>query len=96
MTTGVEGDLAETRVIELPSIGDLPIKLTRGEPREAAKLLQWGAIIAHGRMIPLENQSDATRIPPNCYTFQPERAVHAKRVGRIIDFSASERQPLEA
>ena len=64
--------------------------------REAAKLLQWGAIIAHGRMIPLENQSDATRIPPNCYTFQPERAVHAKRVGRIIDFSASERQPLEA
>lgn len=84
-------------------IAGTPLMKLRGwietlEPaaREAAKLLQWGAIIAHGRMIPIENQSDATRIPPNCYTFQPERAVHAVRVGKIIDFSAGDRQPLEA
>lgn len=56
---------------------------------EAARLLQWGGIVAHGRTIPLGQQSDATRIPPNCYTFQPERAAVAERVGRVIDFSAS-------
>ncbi len=63
--------------------------------RKAAKLLQWGNMIANGRSIPLEQQSDATRMPPNCYTFQPERAVVARRVGAIRDFSADTRQPLE-
>ncbi|MBB4860143.1 hypothetical protein HNO88_003484 [Novosphingobium chloroacetimidivorans] len=58
------------------------------ERMEAARLLQWGGIVAHGRTIPLAHQSDATRIPPNCYTFQPERAALAERVGRVIDFSA--------
>lgn len=63
--------------------------------REAARLLQWGTIIAHGRAIPMERQSDASRIPPNCYTFQPERAVQAKRIGKIIDFSNGPRLPLD-
>jgi len=63
--------------------------------REAAKLLQWASLVAHGRQIPLEDQSDATRMPPNCYTFQPDKARQAKRVGRVIDFSTSDRQPLE-
>lgn len=57
------------------------------ELREAAKLLQWGNILANGRVIPLEQQSDATKMPPSCYTFQPERAVNAKRVGEVRDFS---------
>jgi hypothetical protein len=56
--------------------------------REAARLLQWGAIMAHGRTTPMERQSDASKMPPNCYTFQPERAAVAKRVGRIADFNA--------
>lgn len=63
--------------------------------RDAARMLQWGAILAHGRTIPLEHQSDASRIPPNCYTFQPENAPYAIRVGEIIDFSDGKRQPLE-
>ncbi len=63
--------------------------------REAARLLQWGTLIAHGRAIPLEQQSDATRMPPNCYTFQPERAAVAKRVGQIFDFSDGSVEPLE-
>jgi len=63
--------------------------------REAAKILQWACLLAHGRSLPLEQQSDATRMPPNCYTFQPETAARAVRVGRIIDFSRGGRQPLE-
>jgi len=63
--------------------------------QEAARLLRWANMIANGRIIPLENQSDATRMPPNCYTFQPERKVVARRVGKIIDFSTGTEQPLQ-
>lgn len=64
--------------------------------KEAAKLLQWGSIVAHGRARPLDQQSDASKMPPSCYTFQPERAAVATRVGRIIDFSAdTTREPLD-
>lgn len=62
--------------------------------QEAARLLRWGNMIANGRLIPLEQQSDATRMPPNCYTFQPDRAVVARRVGLIRDFSHGAAQPL--
>lgn len=62
--------------------------------REAAKILQWACLIAHGRQIPLAHQSDATRMPPNCYTFQPAMARQAVRVGEIVDFSRGEREPL--
>lgn len=66
------------------------------ERREAAKILQWACLIAHGRQIALAEQSDATRMPPNCYTFQPDRARRATRIGEIVDFSSGIRQPLEA
>jgi hypothetical protein len=64
------------------------------ELQEPARLLQWGNMLANGRTIPLENQSDATKMPPNCYTFQPERKLVAKRVGLIRDFSQGAIQPL--
>jgi Protein of unknown function (DUF2889) len=63
--------------------------------QEAARLLQWASLIAHGRDIPMERQSDATRMPPNCYTFQPERAPKAARIGRIYDFSEGPVEPLD-
>lgn len=63
--------------------------------REAARLLQWGTILANGRLIPMERQSTATRVPPNCFTFQPENAVKATRVGRVIDFTAEPLVPLD-
>lgn len=63
--------------------------------REAARLLQWGAILANGRIIPMERQSNASRVPPNCYTFQPEQKVQALRVGRTIDFSTGSISPLD-
>jgi hypothetical protein len=62
--------------------------------KEAAKLLQWGAIVAHGRAKPIADQSDASKMPPNCYTFQPDNAGKAVRVGQIIDFSTGETEPL--
>lgn len=68
------------------------------EPKlqEAARVLRWGTMIAHGRVIPLEKQSDATRMPAgNCYTFQPEMQRKAQRSGEIRDFSRGTDQPLE-
>jgi len=64
--------------------------------QEQARVFRWGTMIANGRTIPLELQSDATRMPAgNCYTFQPHRVHHAKRVGEIRDFSRGTVQPLE-
>lgn len=62
---------------------------------EAARLLRWANYLAHGRVIPMDRQSDATRMPSNCYTFQPERKIVAKRVGEIRDFSRGAAQPLD-
>jgi hypothetical protein len=64
--------------------------------QEAARLLRWGNMLANGRIIPLERQSDASRMPANCYTFQPQRAPEARRVGLIRDFSRGAAQPLGA
>lgn len=64
--------------------------------QEAGRLLRWGNFLAHGRAIPLEKQSDATRMPSNCFTFQPHRKTEARRVGLIRDFSDGSAQPLES
>lgn len=64
------------------------------EEQEAARVLQWASLVAHGRTMPLEEQSDAAALPANCYTFQPERAVLADRVGERFDFSETGREPL--
>ncbi len=63
--------------------------------REGARILQWASIVAHGRTMPLEAQSVASNIPPNCYTFQPERAVHAVRNGIRRDFNDGSPAPLD-
>ena len=65
------------------------------EQQEAARLLRWANMIANGRQIPMERQSDASRMPSNCYTFQPGRKETAKRVGLIRDFSRQIAQPLD-
>jgi hypothetical protein len=65
-----------------------------GSMKEAARILQWATFVAHGRTIPLDQQSDASRMPPNCYTFQPDRAAHAVRTGLRRDFSQSGRSLL--
>ncbi len=65
-----------------------------GREQEAARLLQWSSIVAHGRTMPIEHQSRATDMAPSCYTFQPERAVHAVRNGLRKDFTGSVAEPL--
>ena len=74
-------------------LGDWIASLDR-DAREAARLLRWAAIIAHGRAIPMERQSDASRMPPNCFTFQEVRKGQAKRIGTVVDFTPASRPPL--
>lgn len=66
----------------------------RGAAQEGARILQWASLVAHGRTMPLEQQSLAADLPPNCYTFQPERAKYANRTGARYDFSDGKRVPL--
>ena len=61
---------------------------------EAARVLQWASMVAHGRTMPLSRQSDAAAMQPNCHSFQPEHATTAQRVGRRIDFARASRAPL--
>src|SRR3546814_19860546 len=70
------------------------IKAQDAPTQEAARLLRWANMIANGRLIPIEKQSDATRMPSTCYSFQPERKTIAKRVGVIRDFRKEQTQPL--
>ncbi len=70
------------------------LKTLSSELQEAVRILRWGNMIANGRAMSLEAQSDATKMPPNCFSFQPERAVEAKRVGIIRDFSFGKEIPL--
>jgi hypothetical protein len=63
--------------------------------QEGARVLRWGTMIANGRTIPMERQSDASRFPVgNCFTFQPQMRIAAKRIGEIRDFGAGAGQPL--
>ena len=80
--------------LTLPVLRDW-IATLPGPEQEAARLLQWAAMVAHGRTLPIEQQSQASDLPANCYTFQPERAVHAVRVGDVRDFSSGDTQPLD-
>jgi hypothetical protein len=65
--------------------------------QEPARILRWGSLVAHGRTIPLSEQSDAMRMPVgNCYTFQPHVRTEATRIGAIRDFSTGHCQPLDA
>jgi hypothetical protein len=77
----------------LMTLRDWIAGLPPGE-REAARLLQWASLVAHGRTMPLEAQSDASALPPNCYSFQPERAARAVRNGLRRDFSDGSEVPL--
>lgn len=92
---------ASFRIVEPAELAGMTIDKLRpwidtldAERQEAARLLRWGNMLANGRVIPLERQSDATRMPPNCYSFQPQRAAIAKRVGVIRDFSHGNAEPL--
>jgi Protein of unknown function (DUF2889) len=62
--------------------------------RESARLLQWATIIAHGRIMTLEQHADISRTPASCYTFQEERRHDAVRLQTIREFSLNGVEPL--
>ncbi|MCJ2188423.1 DUF2889 domain-containing protein [Novosphingobium beihaiensis] len=66
-----------------------------GEAQEAARLLQWASLVAHGRSMTDERRRAALATRPNCFTMQPERVERARMVSGMHDFSAGGRQPLE-
>ena len=79
----------------LYEIGDW-IKAQTPDVREAARIFRWATMIANGRAMTKERMYDAAGFANGqCYTFQPERAAEAKRVGKIIDFSAEREGPLD-
>ena len=65
--------------------------------QEAARILRWASMIAHGRQMDIPAHSSADRFPSGtCFTFQPGVAPGARRLaGADIDFSAPGRAPLQ-
>jgi hypothetical protein len=64
--------------------------------QEPARVLQWAGMVAHGRSMSMEaQQAIAATMPASCYTFQPERIVHALRNGPTRDFSGGAAEPLD-
>jgi hypothetical protein len=93
----VAGKIAEPAEIQGRTLSELGPWIVSLTPtlREAARLLRWACMVASGRTIPLEQQSDVSRMPVgNCYTFQPEVSGQARRIGLIRDFSRGELRPL--
>lgn len=92
-----DGMLIEPEEIQSLSLFTLRdwIARLKGREQEVARLLQWAAIVAHGRTIPSEQQREASALPANCYAFQPERADLAQRTGGSFDFSEGSRVPLK-
>ncbi|MCX7863666.1 MAG: hypothetical protein N2423_01300, partial [Novosphingobium sp.] len=91
-----DGLLAEPEAIaglHLMKLREWIDSLPEGQ-QESARILQWASLVAHGRTMPMAQQSRAVDLPPNCYTFQPERAKLADRIGVRHDFSDGSRVPL--
>jgi hypothetical protein len=85
---------AEVAGLNLMDMGRWLASLPPDE-QEPARLLRWGALVAHGRTLPFSEQSDATRMPPSCFTFQPDQAALAKRIGGGRDFSSGAAEPFD-
>lgn len=89
-----DGLLIEPAGVPLMALRDW-IAALPAEQQEPARVLQWAGLVAHGRTIPIEQQSRAADLPPNCYSFQPERAAVAERVGLLRDFNDGSQAPLD-
>lgn len=67
-----------------------------GTAQEAARLLQWAGLVAHGRTLSDERKHAALFTHPSCFTMQPGRAENARPASPMLDFSSGERTPLSA
>jgi hypothetical protein len=73
------------------------IETLSSEAQEAARLLRWGSMVAHGRTLPADWASGTGNMTNRgrCFTFQPHKVGAAKHVGAIRDFSRGTARPLE-
>ena len=62
--------------------------------QEITRILRWASVVARGRIIPFEQQSNASTMPASCFTFQSGNKEHAFRIGHAKDFSKGQLQPL--
>lgn len=73
----------------LRELGDWIAGLDAAE-KEAARMLRWGMMLAHGRHIVVEK--DTERLPQGrCFSFQPDQFAVAQRRDPFLDFSVSRR-----
>ena len=87
-------DLRDDRMLEphpargLPLIGLRPwIATLADEERHEARMLQWASLVAHGRQMPWEPDTEFRALPGSCFASQPGRHEKCQRIGERIDFS---------
>lgn len=66
-----------------------------GEEQEAARLLQWGSLVAHGRTMTAQQRRAAVGVQPSCYAFQPQRVDSVDFWLEPKDLSDGSRLPLD-
>lgn len=85
------GDLAGQSLLTLRDwIGGLS-----GARQEAARMLQWAGLVAHGRTLSDADKHAALFHRPSCFTMQPEHVEHAVKAAPIKDFSSGADSPLD-
>lgn len=62
--------------------------------REAARLLQWAGLVAHGRLMSQAEKHAALSHRPSCFTMQPQRVAGAMALAPPVDFSSGVHHPL--
>jgi hypothetical protein len=66
-----------------------------GEAQEAARLLQWAGLVAHGRTLSAAEKHASLFHRPSCFTMQPDRARRAVAAAPTKDFSNGVLKPLD-
>lgn len=66
-----------------------------GDAQEAARMLQWAALVAHSRQMSDEQRRAALEYRPSCYAMQPERVGRAEARSGMQDFTGREDRLLE-
>ncbi|EJL24750.1 DUF2889 domain-containing protein [Novosphingobium sp. AP12] len=66
-----------------------------GAPQEAARMLQWAGLVAHGRTLSDTDKHAALFHRPSCFTMQPGNVEHAEKAAPTKDFSSGAMRPLD-
>jgi len=101
----LDWSVVKGRIIAPAPLAGLELDNMRGwiesldpETQEAARLLRWGTMVAHGRTLPAGWASGTGNMASRsrCFTFQPHKVGEAKHVGAIRDFSRGTIRPLDS